>query len=195
MLQPITGSVLLTGGFVSFQTNRSASSAEIFDPATSTFTLTGNMSIERSAQTASLLPDGTVLIAGGVPSILTIASPTAEIFSPSTGTFSATGSMTMQREYAQAVILPNGNALIAGGDDDSPLTGFTTTATEEVYYSAAPLAPLQITTPSLLRGATQGQPYAQVLLEQGGEEQACTIDRVVVFGIVVGPLVRLLDTS
>src|SRR5260370_16123911 len=76
--------------------------------------------------------------------------------------------MTTQRQYAQAVILPNGSPLITGGDDNSSSTGFAVTATEEVYYSAASLASLQITTPSLLRGAAEGQPYAQVLLEQGG---------------------------
>jgi len=158
------GAVLLTGGFISYQTNLSASSAEIFDPVSNAFTLTGTMSTARTHQTASLLPDGTVLVAGGVPNAgaTTPASPTAEIFNPSTGTFSATGSMTMPREYAREVVLPIGNPLVSGGDD-----GTTTTASEETYYSIAPLAPLTVTTTSLATGV-QGQPYLQVLLEQGG---------------------------
>jgi hypothetical protein len=158
------GTVLLTGGFVSYQTNLSASSAEIFDPVSNAFTLTGTMSTARTHQTASLLPDGTVIVAGGVPNAgaTTPASPTAEIFNPSTGTFSATGSMTMPREYAREAVLPSGNPLVSGGDD-----GTTTTASEEIYYSIAPLAPLTVTTTSLAT-SVQGKPYTQVVLEQGG---------------------------
>jgi putative Ig domain-containing protein/galactose oxidase-like protein/Kelch motif protein len=158
------GTVLLTGGFVSYQTTLSASSAEIFDPATNTFTLTGSMSVPRTHQTASLLPDGSILVAGGVPDTgaTTPASPRAEIFNPSNGTFTATGPMTMQREYARAVVLSTGNLLISGGDD-----GVNTTANEEIYYSTAPSAPLVIITALLANGVT-GQPYTQILLEQGG---------------------------
>jgi Putative Ig domain/Galactose oxidase, central domain/Kelch motif len=158
------GKVLLTGGFVSYQTGLSTSSAEIFDPATNTFTTTGNMSVARAHPTASLLADGTVLVAGGVPDTgaTTPASPTADIFNPSNGTFSTTGSMTMQREYAQATVLPNGNPLISGGDD-----GVNTAATEEIYYSTAPQAPIAITTTTLAAAST-GQPFTQILLEQGG---------------------------
>jgi len=163
MLLP-NGTVLLTGGFVSYQTNLSASSSEIFDPASNAFTLTGSMSVARAHQTASLLPDGNVLAAGGVPDTgaTTPASRTAEIFNTSTGTFTATGSMTIQREYARAIVLANGNPLISGGDD-----GVNTTANEEIYYSAASSAPLVIKTASLPNGAT-GQSYTLVLLEQGG---------------------------
>lgn len=158
------GTVLLTGGFVSYQTNLSASSAEIFDPATNAFTLTGSMSVPRTHQTTSLLADGSVLVAGGVPDTgaTTPASPTADIFNPSTGTFAATGLMTTQREYARAVVLSNGNLLISGGDD-----GINTAANEEIYYSTAPRTPVAITTTALVPSAT-GKPYTQILLEQGG---------------------------
>ena len=126
------GTVLLVGGFISYQTNLSASSAEIFDPATNAFTLTGSMSTPRTHHTASLLPGGTVLVAGGVPNTVngTPAKATAEIYSPTTGTFSPTGSMTTQREYAQDTVLVNGNPLIAGGDD-----GIKVMSTTEIYYS------------------------------------------------------------
>jgi hypothetical protein len=97
------------------------------------------------------LPDGTVLVAGGVPNTgnTTPAQQTAEIFYPSFGAFAPTGSLTLGREYSHDSILNNGNPFIAGGDD-----GVTTTATTEIYYSTAPSAPLRITTPSTTTAQT-----------------------------------------
>jgi len=56
------GLVLIAGG--DNQTTYLAS-AELYNPATGTFAVTGNLTTARSSQTATLLNDGTVLIAGG----------------------------------------------------------------------------------------------------------------------------------
>jgi hypothetical protein len=74
------------------------------------FAATGNMAFPRVQNSATLLPDGRVLIAGGSTSTI------AELFDPSTGTFSATGNMTVLRSGHSATLLPNGTVLIAGGD-------------------------------------------------------------------------------
>jgi hypothetical protein len=150
------GTVLLAGGFISNQTNLSASSAEIFNAATNSFALTGSLSTPRTHHTASLLPDGTVLVAGGVPNSIngTPSVTTAEIYSLATGTFSPTGSMTTQREYGQDAVLANGDPFISGGDD-----GVNVTSTAEIYYSTAPLAAMQVTTPTTLAA---GQPNTTV---------------------------------
>jgi uncharacterized protein YjbI with pentapeptide repeats len=137
------GTVLLAGGFTGGNPGPAVSSADIFDPATGVFTPTGSMSAARGRHTATLLPDGTALVAGGIDATNgTVAVPTAEAYSPATGTFSATGSMSAARELHQATLLNNGFALVAGGDD-----GVNVLATTEVYYGTAPLAALQITTP------------------------------------------------
>jgi hypothetical protein len=54
--------VLIAGGenFTS-----SLASAKVYDPAAATFTATGGMSVPRQGHTATLLPNGRVLIAGG----------------------------------------------------------------------------------------------------------------------------------
>jgi hypothetical protein len=81
-------------------------------------TPTGNLTPPRMYHTATLLNDGTVLIAGGYqtpPSDSTLAS--AEIYDPSSGTFSQTGSMAAPRAFSRnsATLLPDGSVLIVGG--------------------------------------------------------------------------------
>jgi hypothetical protein len=64
--------------------------AEIYDPKAGTFTATGPMLDKLTSQSATLLADGRVLIAGGYDRYMDVA--TAELFDPETGTFGATGS-------------------------------------------------------------------------------------------------------
>ncbi len=73
-----------------------------------TFTPTGRMTIARRGYTATLLPSGKVLIAGG-------NAATAELYDPATGTFTRTGDMTAPRSNHSATLLPDGKVLIAGG--------------------------------------------------------------------------------
>ena len=95
-----------------------------------TFTPTGSMKFQRIGHTATLLQNGTVLIAGGDEPGLTSFVPlaSAEIYNPATGTFTSTGSMGTARVGHTATLLANGKVLIAGGND---ATG--TLATTEVF--------------------------------------------------------------
>lgn len=86
--------------------------------ANGTFSPTGSMITARGNHTATVLPDGRVLIAGGLDRHKEpIAS--AELYDPKTGTFSATASMASARAYHSATLLANCRALIAGGRDGS----------------------------------------------------------------------------
>ena len=89
-----------------------------------TFTATGNRTTARFAHTATLLPQGKVLIAGGFTSLSHLAS--AELYDPSTGAFTPTGDMTTARSGHSASLLPDGKVLIAGGyiDDSTRPAGF-----------------------------------------------------------------------
>jgi len=109
------GQVLITGGMTGLAT------AELFDPATGTFTATGSMSEPRSEHTATLLANGMVLVTGGSP------DNSAELFDPATGTFSATGGVGLAGLGwgSTATLLSDGTVLVAGGRDaESVFDGF-----------------------------------------------------------------------
>jgi Galactose oxidase, central domain len=106
--------VVLEGGATATDNAlRNLASAELYDPVTRKFSLTGSMTTERSAQTATLLSDDRVLIVGGMGHTDTPGS--AELYDPATGKFSPTGSMTSLRTLPTATLLPDGKVLIAGG--------------------------------------------------------------------------------
>jgi hypothetical protein len=73
------------------------------------------MIIPRTGFSATLLPDGKVLIAGGCCDQPLVYPTTAELYDPSTRTFSRTGDMINGREQHTATLLSNGQVLIAGG--------------------------------------------------------------------------------
>ena len=68
----------------------------------------------RSGQTATLLPDGNVLIAGGMRRNHDFYR-SAELYDPATGKFQRTGEMSVGRVGHIAVLLRSGRVLIAGG--------------------------------------------------------------------------------
>jgi Galactose oxidase, central domain len=144
------GTVLIAGGI--FGSQRSSfdalATAEVYDPAAGVWNTVESMHTDRQDHTATLLPDGTVLIAGGNFGAENTA--TAEVYDPAHGTWSAIGDMHEARAGHSATLLPNGNVLVAGW-------------TAEQYGPAA--VPPHSTEPQL--SMTPGESATPVFADQG----------------------------
>lgn len=166
------GLVLIAGGSTSGNGN-GISSAELFDPSTNTFTALGaSMTTPRGGHTATLLVDGTVLIAGGFFNS-GVNSTTAEIFDPTTNVFTAIAQpLTTGRSNHTATRLPDGTVLLAGGDPTDINAG-NPTSSAEIYNPAGPSFTALPARMTASRGAAEavllsgGQLSAEVLVTGG----------------------------
>jgi len=144
-----------------------STSAPALALASGTWTLTGSMKGAREGQTATLLSNGQVLVAGGIDGSVTLAS--AELYNPATGKWSATGSMTTARAGQTATLLPDGQVLVAGGFNEPVPGAFSYLSSAELYNPATGKWTVtgSMTTPRLGHTATL-LPDGQVLVA-GGE--------------------------
>jgi WD40 repeat protein len=106
-----SGRVLIAGGGDSKGTL--FTTAEVFDPATGTFTATGDLNQVRHHATATPLANGKVLVAGGQDNTGALLS-SAELYDPSAGTFTLTGKMHTARGQHTATLLSSGKVLFTG---------------------------------------------------------------------------------
>ncbi len=127
-----TATLLFNGRVMVVGASRgSPNSAELYDPATETWSFTGSTTTPRFGyHTASLLPNGMVLVAAGYDSNAHICA-NAELYDPATGTWTATGSLATARQDHTATLLANGMVLVAGGSNDGGIL-----ASAELYHPA-----------------------------------------------------------
>jgi hypothetical protein len=139
------GKVFVAGGEDLLPYPQASTRAELYDPVSGTWTTTGSLNTARSyGDTATLLPNGKVLVAGGTNSTGRLAS--AELYDPASGTWAGTGSLVTARSDHTAALLPDGNVLVGGGFGSSgPL------ASAELYVPPRVTGPpVAITNPATL---------------------------------------------
>jgi N-acetylneuraminic acid mutarotase len=104
------------------------------------FTVTGNpwspagaMNVARSGHTATLLPNGEVLVAGGATNSGSgPITASVELYDPSTNSWAVQTSMSTPREFHTATLLPSGKVLVVAGSGPS----FAELASAELYDPA-----------------------------------------------------------
>jgi hypothetical protein len=126
------GRVLVTGGSNDADYVFPLSAAELYDPIAGTWSPASSLNTARDSHAATLLPNGSVLVAGGngppnqIPpgcattpsqtcSIFDVPTNTAELFDPVTGQWGNTGILNAARVGHTATLLPDGEVLVAGG--------------------------------------------------------------------------------
>lgn len=138
------GRVLVAGGVGGSPSFGALASAEIYDPATGRWTLTGAMSAPRvwgsvdvsASDLLAPLSDGRVLAAGGFDSCFMgcpfVLHASAEAFDAASGTWTPVGPMGRARSHHRLTALPSGHVLVAGG-----LAGAVALGDAEVFDPAS----------------------------------------------------------
>src|SRR5205823_3578857 len=124
------GRVLVAAGFNGAPNlMHDTATTEIYDAATNQWITAASLTTERDAHTATLLPDGTVLVAGGAnmpPQWLA----SAERYDPTTNTWSSAGTLATARAFHTATLLQTGAVLVTGGYGGTTWQG---TTSSELY--------------------------------------------------------------
>ena len=126
------GRIIATGGISDLRTLSGTARAEIFDPATGSWTPTGDMNAPRLTVKAIALEDGRALATGGLDQYASTSgdSPDSETYDPVTGVWTLTGPMSVQRMSHTLTLLPDGRVLAAGGEDPKGSDYFLYSSTE-----------------------------------------------------------------
>ena len=162
------GKVLVVGGAADSRIVDYLRTAELYDPVANTWTNTGSLVTGRELHTATMLPNGKVLVAGGVKFPNTDPLSSAELYDPVTGAWSSGANLINARWGHTATLLGNGKVLIAGGSAGS--AGLLATAelydpAANTWTSAASLATKRV------RHVASLLPNGSLLVTAGHDEQ------------------------
>jgi hypothetical protein len=127
------GKVLIAGGGTASNGSSPSAVAQLYDPVSNTFTPTGSLAQARSGHSATLLPNGKVVVIGGLGTSSTLSS--VEIYDPAAGTWStSTASLATARKFHTATLLTDGRVVIVGGSSSANAA----LASVEIFTSSSP---------------------------------------------------------
>jgi N-acetylneuraminic acid mutarotase len=164
-------------------------SLELYDPQTQRFTLLpAHLAHPRSTQTATLLSDGRVLLAGGYDASQTVVA-TAEIYDPTTGAVAPAAPMSVARTQHTATLLADGRVFVAGGSSKFDLSDVLGSLAQvnrkaEIYdpvtntWTPAPDVPIPGSVKGLVGHAASRLGNGQVLVTGG-------VEVTIIFGIPI----------
>jgi Galactose oxidase, central domain/Abnormal spindle-like microcephaly-assoc'd, ASPM-SPD-2-Hydin len=195
--------VLVTGGMgpppASCSISEELTAAELYNPATGTFTATGSMIFPRYLHTATLLNNNTVLVVGGnqgttcgfdgginVRNGSAILS-SAELYDSTSGTFTQTADMAnsqyvgAERENHTATLLRDGTVLIGGGDQQTAGVPIPSAMLYETTFAA--ISPGNLTFASEEVGTIDGDLAQTLVLQNSLESSPLNITQVSMNGV------------
>jgi hypothetical protein len=152
------GEVLVTGGYLPrflpglhgalVAAPIALNGTQIYDPAAGTWVSAAGLTTARASHTATLLPNGRVLVAGGetwqgaYPNLQFGTLVSGELYDPISGTWTATQDLNAARSGHSATLLADGRVLVAGGQSGG--TGDSTVLASAELYGAATSAPVSV---------------------------------------------------
>ena len=164
-----TRRVLVAGGLDNLNGTGIQSSAELYDPATDEWTLTGSMTGPRTGHTATLMGDGRVLVTGGVAAAGgDLAS--AEIYDPATQTWMTVNGMSSGRSSHTATLLlnPLNEVAVIGGSSGTTTAELfqPTPIGSNTFLSVSACQPLTLTA-TVSSASGRGAPTGTVTFKEG----------------------------
>ena len=162
-----SGKVLLAGGYTDGPSPAGSATAELYDPATGTFSAAGTLARPRAQHSAMRLASGKVLLSRGDMLQPSVPDGTAELYDPMTTAFSLTGSTITPRAAHHALLLTDGRVALVGGNT-------TSTSNADIYDPTnATFTTLALSTAPAIGTASVMMPSGKALLV-GGQSTAGT---------------------
>jgi len=144
-------------------------SAEIYDPITGKWSITGDMNIPRVFAESIRLLDGKVMVFGGEGPWFEYGK-TTEIYDPTTGKWTQTGDLNMIHYWPSTLLLPDGKVLVVGGSDGNQ--NFNTGV--EIYDPSTGIWALQNSIQAARGSASIALLDNQTVILAGGVNQGTT---------------------
>jgi N-acetylneuraminic acid mutarotase len=160
------GRVLVAGGTGPGGSPDETSAAEIYRPSTSTWISTTALPVPRVSHTATLLPNGNVLVAGGYTGTTDADALHTQVYKVTSGTWEFNGDLTEPRHGHTATLMPDARVLIAGGRWINSTIG----AEIFIYPELAELAGAGVMTAKRRFHTATALPNGKVLIAGGQNE-------------------------